>query len=94
MSILLPDRYRVLAFYEEAPDFPVTVRRDVTAMEAFMVFLAYAQAGEGTGGALRRLVITDTPDDQDMVVNFEWRHGLGIVFPDKETLRQLRYGKA
>lgn len=89
MAAALDGNYRVLLFYQENPRDPVTIRRDVTAAEAMLVFMAYVQAAKSALGTLARVVITNSPDDADMVVNFDWRYKQGVVYPNDEQLKKV-----
>lgn len=73
------EEYSVVQFF--ADDTSEYVRRMVDAEEAVTAAEHYCSSVAARLGMVRRVIITDALD----CCCFEWLHGKGVVFPERES---------
>lgn len=69
------EKYSVCQFFEDGQY--EWVRRNVNSVEAVKAAIHYSTSVGATLGTTARVIITDEGDS----INWEWKHGEGIVFP-------------
>jgi hypothetical protein len=71
--------FNVVQFFPD--DTYEYVRKFVSAEDAVKAAVYYATSVGAKLGTTRRVIITDGGD----CINWEWKYGEGVVYPEKET---------
>ncbi|PWT91992.1 MAG: hypothetical protein C5B54_04240 [Acidobacteria bacterium] len=73
--------FSVYAFYDDADTEYHAECEFVSAETAVRTAVSLVKSVAGRTGFIKRVIVTDGSDS----INWEWRHGFGVVFPKDES---------